>query len=265
MAPIHDACISGDIDEVKRILDASNDPKALLESKDDYGNNPYVLSLIHKKYDIMRHITRGRTWTELYALYVNVSKNYKLDCTLHDIIHNGFNEGYTEEYIIENIQTVLQNDSILTTRDCNLNTPLHIACEHRLSKVVQLLLDNGADVSAVNRNLDHPIHVLCNIYAEDSPEVFKEILLALMKQGANLKAVNIHNQTPCDLVFDNLHNYDSASEIQKAFTKVMVDNVVNLQKSLEHSRKENIVTPQVQELLIHVSIAMKQLEDIKNT
>jgi len=262
MAPIHEACIRGDIHELKRILENNSDPKSLLDTKDENGNNVFVLSLINNQYDIMRYLSRGKSWIELYVSYLNVSKNYKLDCTLHDIILNSVYEDYTEDYIIEYIKNELKQNSNLETRDCNLNTPLHIACEHRLSNVVKLLLDNGADVYAVNRDLAQPLHILCNTTPEDKPEVFKNILSLLIEKGANVNAINIHNQTPCDILFDSYH--DTISELQKEFTKIMINNVVNLKKSLEDTKKENILTPQVQELLIHASIAMKQLEYMKN-
>lgn len=262
MAPIHDACIRGDIDELKRILENSSDSKTLLDTKDENGNNVFVLSLINKQYDIMRYLSRGKSWIELYVSYLNISKHYKLDCTLHDIIANGYHGGYTEEYIIECIQNELLQNSNLETRDCNLNTPLHIACSFRFMDIVKLLLDNGADVNALNRDLEQPLHVLCNTNSEDTPEVFKNILSLLIEKGANVNAINIHNQTPCDILFDSYH--DDISELQKEFTKSMINNMLNFKKSLEYTKKENIITPQVQELLIHASIAMKQLEYMKN-
>ena len=260
MAPIHDACVRGDVEEVKRILSATDNPKGLLETKDDNGTNSYVLALVNKQYDVMRMISTDRTWLELFVLYVDASKHYTLDCTIHELIENGYQQDYTEDYIIENIQDVLNTKKNIDSRDGNLSSPLHIACYYKMSKIVELLLENGADVNAINRNLEQPIHLLCDIRGDDTPQVFTDVLMLLLEHGAELNAVNIHNQTPCDIVFHNTLGFD---EIKKAFTKVMISNVYDLKKSLELTRKQNNLTPQVQELLIHASIAMKQLEEIR--
>lgn len=261
MAPIHDACISGDIEEVKRILSANNDPKALLEAVDENGNNPYVLALVNKKYEVMRFISIGKTWSELFCLYANVSKYYTLDCSLHEIIENGFQEDFSEDYICENIQDLLTQGINTDTRDGNLNSPLHVACYYKLSKIVKVLLDKGADVNAINRNLEQPIHLLCDIRDDDTQEVFTDILLLLLKHGANLNTVDIHNKTPCDIMFQDNEGFD---HFKKAFTDVMISTVIDLKESLEFTKKENNLTPQVQELFIHASIAMRHLENMRN-
>jgi Ankyrin repeats (many copies) len=261
MAPIHDACVSGDVEEVKRLLNASSDQKGLLETVDENGNNPYVLALIHKHYDIMRIISIGKTWLELFVLYVNVSKHYTLNCTLHEIIENGYQEDFSEEYILENIQKLLKEGINIHARDGNLSSPLHIACYYKFSKIVKVLLDHGADVNAINRNLEQPIHLMCDIRDEDTPEVFTDILLLLLSHGANLNTLNIHNKTPCDIMFQDNIGFDN---YKKAFTDVMIDKVINLKESLEFTKKENNITPQVQELFIHASIAMRHMENMRN-
>jgi Ankyrin repeats (3 copies) len=261
MSSIHHACAIGDIEEVKRLLNSSNDPKALLETVDDNGNNPYVLALVNKRYEIMRIISIGKTWLELFVLYVNVSKHYTLDCTLHEMIENGFQEDFSEDEILENIKELLTTGSNINTRDGNLSSPLHIACYYKFTKIVKILLDHGADVNGINRNLEQPIHLLCDIREHDKPEEFTEILLLLLENGANLNTLNIHNKTPCDIMFLDNFGFDN---FKKAFTDVMIDQVINLKESLEFTKKENNLTPQVQELFIHASIAMRHLENMRN-
>lgn len=277
MVPILDACIRGDLNEVKHILDplTSSDRNTLLVMTDDKGFNCYLLSFIHKNYDVLRYICKGKSEVDLVMndVFCNID-NQELNCKLHNIIENlpelteDENDEtdvleLTEDEILEKIRIELQNNvDSLHGRDCEHNTPLHTACQNRYYKIVKLLLDNGAKVNAVNVFLQEPIHILCDLTQKDTPDNFAKILNLLLEHGANLNALDIHYETPCDKLFchqaDLLFPFQYTSSIQKAFTKIAINHMFT---SFETYKKKNSLTTQVQELLIHASIALKKLDD----
>lgn len=265
MAPIHDACIRGDIEEIKRILDNTDNPKVILASTNDAGFNAYVLAFINQQYEVVRYITKETSWSEVYMLLQDVLKQYRLDCSIHDVIDNGYMESYTEEGIIDGIKSLLNEGKDINSRGSDMNTPLHIVCRYKLKSVLKFLLENGADVNCLNRNLRQPIHELCDLTQNsednDNPQVFEDMLTMILEYGADISVEDSQKQTPCDLLFEH-PGY--ADKIKKAFTNVIVRNVIDLKQSLQKAKKESNITPQVQSLLIYASIAIKQLEQSSN-
>ena len=262
MAPIHDACIRGDVEEVQRLLNNTDDPKALLSSNNETGFNAYALAFINKRYDLIRHLSKGKPWFELYVLLQDVIKIQKLDCSIHDIIENGFIENFDEEVICDTVINLLNEGIDVNSRNSSLDTPLHLACRYKMKFIINLLLNKGADINALNRTLKHPIHELCDITSDDDPKDFEDILTTLIKYGAQLDSIDSQEHTPSDILFGHREYGES---IKQAFTKVIVKTVIDLKQSLEKTKKENSLTPQIQSLLIHTSIAIKQLENLKQT
>jgi ankyrin repeat protein len=150
----------------------------------------------------------------------------------------------------------------VNSRNSSLDTPLHLACRYKMKFIINLLLNKGADVNALNRTLKHPIHELCDITSDEDPEDFEDILTTLIKYGAQLDAIDSQEHTPSDILFGHREYGES---IKQAFTNVMVKTVIDLKQSLEKTKKENSLTPQIQSLLIHTSIEIKQLENLKQT
>lgn len=265
MAPIHDACIRGDIEAIQRILDNTDNTDTLLTSNNETGMNAFVLAFINKQYEVVRYISKGASRIEIYFLLQGVLKQHKLDCSIHDAIDNGYMESYTEDYIIEEIKSLLNEGNDVNSMNSELDTPLHLVCRYKLKFVLQFLLENGGDVHSLNRNLKQPIHELCdmthNFGDNDNPQIFEDMLTILINKGADLDSQDSQNQTPFDILFEH-PGY--GENIKKAFTNVMVKSVINLKQSLETAKKEINVTPQVQSLLIHTSIAIKQLEYLES-
>lgn len=54
------------------------------------------------------------------------------------------------------------NPSVKAKASCNLNTPLHIACQHHLIDAAWILLENGAIVNAVNSDGKTPLDMATN-------------------------------------------------------------------------------------------------------
>lgn len=282
MAPIHDACVRGDIDGVKLLLQDldTRSQDRMLYSQDENGNNCFILAFINKHYDLLRFICIGKCEIELSLrnVYDNLVNVCNLDNTLHDIINeysvytSDDEEEYTEEYIIERIEAELSTKPhLLESRGVDYNTPLHEACEYRLFGVVKLLLEKGADINSFNVFLQQPIHIISHLrQSDDNPEKITKLLLLLLEYGADLYAKDVYNETSCDKAFPRripfpaCYYNQTTTSLQRAFSQVMIKNMVNLKTSLEVTKKQNVLTPQVQELLIHASIAMKQLEHKKN-
>lgn len=258
MASIHDACIRGDIEEVQRLLDSSDNPNALLASNNETGFNAYALAFINKKYELIRHISRDRPGLQTFTLLQDILKLQKLDCSIHDAIDNGFIDDFHEELICDTIVSLLNEGKDINSRNSSLDTPLHIACRYKMKSVIDILLKKGADVHSLNRVLRNPLHELCDITGAEDPEIFEDILISLINHGAVLDAVDSQQQTPLDVLYEN----DGCVNLKKAFTNSMVKQVVNLKQSLDTVKKENNLTPQVQYLLIQTSIAIKQLEQL---
>lgn len=260
MAPIHDACIRGDVEEVQRILHDLDNPQVLLASKNEAGFNAYVLAFTHKQHDVMQLISKHVSWFEIFVLLQDVSQQLKLDCSIHDVIENAFLEEFQENHICDTIVTLLnQNVNVNSRNSTYLDTPLHLACRYKMKLVMNLLLENGADVQCVNRDLKQPIHELCNINGNENHNDFADMLTTLIKYGAKLDATDAQQHTPFDIILQQQY----CENIKNAFTDVMIRTVINLKQSLETTKKENNLTPQVQSLLIHASIAIKQLENLE--
>lgn len=262
MAPIHDACIRGDVEEVQRLLDNTDNPKNLLSTNNETGFNAYALAFINKKYDLIRHLSKKIPSLDLFMLLQDVIRLQKLDCSIHDIIENGFIEEFNEEVICNAIVSSLNEGIDVNSRNSSLDTPIHLACRYKMKLVLNLLLEKGADVHSLNRTLKHPIHELCDITGAEDPKGFEEMLTTLIRYGAKLDAMDSQENTPSDILFEHR---EYGETIKKTFTNVMVRTVVDLKQSLEITKKENNLTPQVQSLLIHTSIAIKQLEHLKQT
>lgn len=261
MAPIHDACIRGDVEEVQRILDNTENPKHLLSSYNETGFNAYALAFVNKRYDLIRYLSKTFPSIELYMLLQDVIKLQKLDCSIHDYIENGFIEEFNEQVICDAIISSLSQGIDVNSRNSSLDTPLHLACRYKMKRVINLLLNNGADVHSLNRTLKHPIHELCDITGTEDPEDFEDMLKILINHGAKVDATDSQHNTPTDILFE----CEFGDSIKKSFTNIMVKTAVDLKQSLEITKKENNLTPQVQSLLIHTSIAIKQLERLKQT
>lgn len=263
MAPIHDACIRGDIEEVKNILNNTDNRTCILSSVNETGFNAYALAFVNNNHEVIRYLSKTIPSIEIFMLLQDVLKLNKLDCSIHDVIDNGFVEEFHEEVICDAIVDLLDKGIDVNNRNSSLDTPLHLACRYKMKLVSKLLLEKGADVKSLNRTLKNPIHELCNIIGSEQPDVFKDILITLINYGAELDAVDSQKQTPSDILFEH-PGYGNGTDIKKVFTNVIVEIVCNLKKTLEQIKKENNVTPQVQSLLIHTSIAIKQLEYLKN-
>ena len=75
--------------------------------------------------------------------------------------------------------------------DRNGNTPLHIACQHGLRRIVKSLLRVGADINAGNREGNTPLH-MCYAYH------YEELGDYLKSKGANDRKLNVFGMSCYD-------------------------------------------------------------------
>jgi hypothetical protein len=91
------------------------------------------------------------------------------------------------------VEAVLKdNPDLVSSKDRDGQTPLHLAAEKDRKEVAQFLLAHGADVNAKDNNGNSPLHVA----AERGSKVVAELLLA-GKADVNIK--NNNGATPLDL------------------------------------------------------------------
>ena len=75
--------------------------------------------------------------------------------------------------------------------DRNGNTPLHVACQHGLRRIVKSLLRVGADINAGNREGNTPLH-MCYAYH------YEELGDYLKSKGANDRKLNMYGMSCYD-------------------------------------------------------------------
>ena len=75
--------------------------------------------------------------------------------------------------------------------DRNGNTPLHIACQHGLRRIVKSLLRCGADINAGNREGNTPLHMCYGYHYEELGDYLKS-------KGANDRKLNVFGMSCYD-------------------------------------------------------------------
>ena len=73
--------------------------------------------------------------------------------------------------------------------DNNGDTPLHIACSHGNSYLIQKVLNTKMNINSLNNNAETPLHVACKLNTETAVKI-------LRKKGANLTFVDKSLRTP---------------------------------------------------------------------
>lgn len=133
----------------------------------------------------------------------------------------------------KNCFQIIQNAGNIDVRDNDEKTALHLAVQERMSDVCQALIQKKADVNASDREGNTPLHlaILDNdklkfgreivsgkmnrqVVDSETFEFFKKredsigsttstLVLALIKNGANVNALNKYGKTPLHLAIEN--------------------------------------------------------------
>ncbi|XP_071787020.1 ankyrin repeat domain-containing protein 61-like [Asterias amurensis] len=96
---------------------------------------------------------------------------------------------------IDVAKCLLSNSADANCRDQQGNTPLHHSAAHGSVDIIQLLLDYGGNIHAKNDRLFEPFHRACSAGRDPA------ILTFLIKNGADMDALNITNDTPLHCLF----------------------------------------------------------------
>jgi len=218
MSPLHLACISGNADIVKMLLDKGAD----LRAKTNELMTPLHVSLFYGNTDVTALILRTVS---------QVGENVKEligegDSHRNTILHlaAGTNDPRTAE-------VCLQNGADIDARNSGNETPLHVATVKGNLQMVQLLVKKGACVSAKNAEHKTILHraavfnrddiisfLLDNGVPVDTPDAhhitpFLDAVAAgqtkcaqlLLRRGADFKACDINMKNCVHMAIENEH------------------------------------------------------------
>ena len=153
-APIHDACASGNVPQIKALL--KNDP-SLVFIKDNYGATPLHLAAINGHKDVVELLLASRADAN--------AKNNKGWTPLHAAAAGGHREV---------AQLLFASGADIDAQAQEGETPLHLAAmsgPHGYMDVVEFLLANKADVNARDDNGNTPLHSAAYTGSKDAAEL----------------------------------------------------------------------------------------------
>lgn len=167
---LHAAAKSGDVEAMRRALEAGEDVNALNE----YGH-PAIASAVKSQS------------TEAVRLLLDhgVDPNFK---ALNGIIPFFV---AVDKGSLDIVKAFLDSGADVNQQDINGDTALHSAVKSAVPLVVEELLRRGAEVNAKNKFYKTALH--CAYYYKPEPCAIVEILLSY---GAEVNARDIHNRTP---------------------------------------------------------------------
>jgi ankyrin repeat protein len=163
-------------------------------------------------------------------------RNETDETVLHIIIKN---DTLTDNEKYELVKLCINNGAMVNGYDKNNITPLHIACELQLAKVIDLLLENGADVNAHDSQNKTPIYnaitgknITCPSYNDAKPKSLiknkapkKEQILNDLEKTLN---VLIAQDPSVQINFDHLSVY--MSDFSKIWPQQYKDFMENSNK-----------------------------------
>ena len=207
---LHDACIKGDLNIVKILLNMTPEVENYLfnrhfptifdiNDEDNYRNTP------------LNYACRGgymRIANLLLQKGADVNAKNNLGYTpLHQLFEITIEGSFIFEtnnanYVYTSAKLLIDAGADVNAKDNNGDTPLHINCRSiQESKyyIVKALLENGADVNAINNLGYTPLHINCmNI------ETMEDTLVSefLISKGADINVKDNQNKTPFEYITD---------------------------------------------------------------
>ena len=256
MAPIHEACIRGDMDEVKLLLanlTHDSDKLALLEQEDVDGNNAFTLAQIHKHHELYR-----------YIYFVTDEEPYHT----YDYVPDGrFHAAIKEDDTIT-FDALLLEGANIEALDIAGYTPLAWACEKKNAYMIRKLVEAGADVNARHHHkLCGPFHyaLFYDAFIDDENEVEKrkaiDICEYLVRNGADTTHKDINGQD----AFESYVEYLTICAPNRLYLctpfATMIGNVLSdTRKELEmEKQRKNVVTTAAQEIFVQVCLGLKMM------
>lgn len=93
---------------------------------------------------------------------------------------------------------LLKTSPTVISRDSHGLTPLHVACIHGKSNIVECLIEMSSDVNATDLNECTPLHYACSRGHQNA-------LLLLLHSGANINQANVDKNMPLHMAVNNGH------------------------------------------------------------
>ena len=207
---LHDACIKGDLNIVKILLNMTPEVENYLfnrhfptifdiNDEDNYRNTP------------LNYACRGgymRIANLLLQKGANVNNRGYMGVTpLHQLFEITIEGSFTFEtnnanYFYKCAKLLIDKGADVNAMDDYGRTPLHKHCMHihiGVFYLVKALLEHGADVNARNVVGETPLHISCN-----NIETMKDTLVAefLISKGADINVKDNQNKTPFEYIKD---------------------------------------------------------------
>jgi ankyrin repeat protein len=190
-APIHDAVLAGDLEQVTMLAQAEVD----INAKNAGETTALYMATIKQNVEIIRVLIDNGADTNLSEsilqispLHIAAKKGNKDIANL--LILNGAdvnaktNSGTTPLHFAsraghtELVDLLVANGADVNSRDAEDYTPLHNATFNGYMELTKLLLANGADINATTYNGDTPLHCAQNGDHEEVAALIETVIAA---------------------------------------------------------------------------------------
>eukprot|EP01039_Chlorochromonas_danica_P002216 gene2216-2420_t len=180
MTPLHWACVAGQLECVRLLLDHGADIDALNGGL----NSPLLLAAAMGKHSVVLFLLN-------YGADIEVRNLKDFDCLLMAIVFGNYTTG-----LYEAVQVLKLRGLDINKQDLSGATPLHQCTARNLPASIQILVDVGADVNAKHgRSGLTPLQLACT---GQCPEA--ETVRILLDKGAMPNWKDVSNQTAFNML-----------------------------------------------------------------
>ena len=226
MNPIYrylmDACGSGDLELVQRILD---DKPRYVNCKNQYGNTPLHYACFHGKTEVaMLLVERG---ANIHAKGQGLCTSLHFACLKGDI---------------QIVTTLIMGGADIFVRGQHElfqpmrlgYTPLDLACSKGHTAVAAVLIERGADVNSRSECLFSPLHLACKAG-------HIELAFMLIERGADIRARDELQATP-DCTFMMEVHFNQLWNFSPLMTALCADDICGFNELLDSYDETTDVT-----------------------
>ena len=136
-----------------------------------------------------------------------------------------------EEYVFDHVLFLLKHGAEVNRRDKDNQTPLLLAMDFRWFKTARILVEHGADANTEDERGETLLHVLLSdIYIVEDDD-FLDLVLFILKNGAEVNKRDEDNRTPLLLAMD-LSRFKTARILVEHGADANTENVIG--KTLLH-------------------------------
>ncbi len=166
--PLHYAIFSGKLESVKQLIELG----APLGSDNPQKRSALHVALAQKNLDIVGEL---------------ISKTKNFESTDRSGATPLFGASMYRHLPVEILEAMIKSGANLNAVNRSQQSPLHVACYHRLPDRARILINAGADLSLKDSNQNTPLHASCM----SCPDVFE----LMLEKGADLTVKNRQGQS----------------------------------------------------------------------